>query len=628
LKDQDHVASENRPSNNIGIIATLLTIVIVVAVLYFARVVFIPLALAIVLAFLLAPLVIRLRSWGLGRVPSSLIVVFLAFVGIAIIGTLVVSQMADVGRKLPGYQQNVRQKLHSIGTSSGGFITKVSRSVQSLTDELIRPASTQENRGNPEEKPVPVEIRKGPFAPMELVQGIIGSIFNAVLIALIVIVFVVFLLIQREDLRDRLIRLVGTGRVQVTTEALDEAGHRLSRYLAAQLVVNTVFGLLAGFGLRFIGVPDPALWGLLAAVLRYVPYLGIWVAAAMPALVSFAVDPGWLKVPLIFGVYGGIDLVMYNFVEPYFYGTSTGISPVAILLAAVFWTWLWGPIGLLLSTPLTVCVVVLGRYVPSLEFLAVMLSDEPVLGPEMRFYQRMLAMNLDEAEAVASEFLKGKSLEELTDQVLVPALSLAEEDRHRGRLDEKRQQFIFQNTRMLVEEIGEQADEVARGKKLELSKNQKSHQHEDHGDETGSGIVLVPARDEADEIAAMMLGQLLERRGIKGQVLSCAALAGECIEKLKHSNPKIACVVVVPPYGYMHARYMCRRLRDQFSELKVIAAILTEREVEELRQRRPPVAADELTVTLKQALAAILSFLPGAEAEPKVRPEQALMTAA
>ena len=367
----------------------------------------------------------------------------------------------------------------------------------------------------------------------------------------------------------------------------------------------------------------------MAAVVRYIPYLGIWVAAALPALVAFAVDPGWLKVPLIFGVYGGIDLIMYNFVEPYFYGNSTGISPVAILISAVFWTWLWGPIGLLLSTPLTVCVVVLGRYVPSLEFLAVMLSDEPVLGPEMRFYQRMLAMNLDEAEAVAEEFLKGKSLEDLADRVLVPALSLAEEDRHRGRLDEKRQQFIFQNTRLLVEEIGEQAEEVAQGKRLDLSKEHPAARQTGE-DEAESGIVLVPARDEADEIAAVMLEQLLERRGIKGQVLSCAALAGECIEKLKHTQPKIACVVVVPPYGYMHARYMCRRLRDQFPDLKLIAAVLTEREVEELRQRRPAVAADELATTVKQALATILSFLPAAEAEADAegRARQAVMTAA
>jgi CheY-like chemotaxis protein len=304
---------------------------------------------------------------------------------------------------------------------------------------------------------------------------------------------------------------------------------------------------------------------------------------------------------------------MYNFIEPYFYGSSTGISPVAILVAAVFWTWLWGPIGLLLATPLTVCVVVLGRYVPSLEFLAVMLSDEPVLGPETRFYQRMLAMNLDEAEAVAQEFLKGKTFEELTDRVLVPALSLAEEDRHRGRLDEKRQQFILQNTRLLVEEIGQHADEVAQGRKLDLSRENLANRTVDNG-ELDSSIVLIPARDEADEIAAVMLEQLLGQRGIRGQVLSCAALAGECVEKLKSRNPKIACVVVVPPYGYMHGRYMCRRLRDQFPDLKLIAAVLTEGEVDELRQRRPALAADELASSAKQALTAILSFLPTTDA--------------
>jgi predicted PurR-regulated permease PerM/CheY-like chemotaxis protein len=604
------VANDNR-TNGAGN-GTLFTVVIVVAVLYFARVVLIPVALAVLLAFLLAPLVNRLRHWGLGRVPSVLVVVHFSFLLIGIIGALMASQMTDLGKQLPEYQENVRKKLHSIGNSGGGFINRVTHVVQNLSQELAPPQQRQ-NSGSAD-KPVPVEIQKTTFAPLEIVQKLLGSVVNGVLMFVIVIVFVVFMLIQREDLRDRLIRLVGAGQVQVTTQALDDAAQRLSKYLVAQLVVNLAFGILAGIGLYFIGVPNPILWGFLAVLLRYIPYLGIWIAATLPALLVFAVDPGWLKVPLIFGLYGGIDIIMYNVVEPCVYGSSTGVSPVAILLAAVFWTWLWGPMGLLLATPLTVCLAVIGRYVPSMEFLNIMLSDQAPLGPETRFYQRMLAMNLEEATAVAEEFMVGRSLEELYDTVIIPALTLAEEDRHSGRLDEKRQQFIFQNTRLVVEDLFERADELVAGEKNGKSNDVKTETADkQNGNCADAGVICIPARDEADEIAAMMVGQLLEKRGVRVKVLSSAALAGECIEELKQGPAKIACVAVVPPFGYMNARYMCRRLRSQFPDLKIIAAVLTEGQVDELKQRRPAIAADELTSSLKQAVTAILSFMPPRE---------------
>jgi hypothetical protein len=484
-----------------------------------------------------------------------------------------------------------------------------------LGQDLQPPAPRQNTPG--EDKPVPVEIRKGPFAPLDMVQSVLGSVLNGVLMALIVIVFVLFMLIQREDLRDRLIRLVGAGQVQVTTQALDEAAQRLSRYLLAQLAVNVSFGTLAGAGLYFIGVPDPLLWGLVAMLLRYIPYLGIWVAAALPALLAFAVDPGWVKVPIIFGLYAGIDLVMYNFVEPYLYGSSTGLSPLAILLTAVFWTWLWGPVGLLLATPLTVCMAVIGRYVPSMEFLRVLLTDEPVLRPHTRFYQRLLAESLEEATELAEEFLKGKSLEELGDTVIIPALSLFEEDRHQGHLDPAKQQSICQNLKMLIEDVAERSEELIADSKEKKHDNEVSGTAEiskpSNGEQQDTAVVCVPARDEADEIAALLLDQILRKRAVPARVFSCAALAGECIEELKQTHAKIACVAVVPPFGYLNARYMSRRLRAEFPDLKIIAAVLTERPADELKQRRPTIAADELATTLKEAVTAIVSYLPTRE---------------
>jgi len=605
------VANGNRNGQRTSV---LLTVVIVVAALYLARVVFIPVALAILFAFLLAPLVIRLRRWGLGRVPSALIVVHLFFLVIGILGAVMVSQLADVGHKLPEYQQNVREKVRSIGTSGGGLINRISRVAHNLGQDLAPASSRQAAPG--EDKPVPVEIRRAPFAPLELVQKVLGSVLNGVLMALIVIVFVVFFLIQREDLRDRLIRLVGAGDVQLTTQALDDAAQRLSRYLLAQLVINVAFGTLAGVGLYFIGVPDPLLWGIVATLLRYIPYLGIWIAAAMPALLAFAVEPGWVKMPVIFGLYAGIDLVMYNFAEPYLYGSSTGLTPLAILLAAVFWTWLWGPMGLLLATPLTVCLAVIGRYVPSLEFFRILLTDEPVLHPHTRFYQRLLADNLEEATELAEEFLKGKSLEEFGDVVVIPALTLIEEDRHRGHLDSEKQQSIFQNLRMLIEDLSERSEELIGGgkEKKHVEEETLSHVSKSPSADTAQvSVVCVPARDEADEIAALLIEQILSKRAVAAKVFSCAALAGECIEQLKGSRARIACVAVVPPFGHLNARYMCRRLRGEFADLKLIAAVLTERPADELKQRRPAIVADEITTSLKKTITAILSYMSASE---------------
>jgi len=605
--------------------ATLLSVVIVVAVLYFAREVFIPLALAILVSFLLAPLMLRLRKWGVGRALSAVIVVHVAFLLVAVFGLLMAGQLADLTHKLPEYQRNVHQKLESVRASGGGFIERASRFIGNITEEFVpqphAPAPAQPG----EQKPVPVEIRRAPFAPLEVIQKVLGSVLSLVLMVVIVIVFVIFMLIQREDLRDRLVRLLGQRRVNLTTQALDDAGSRLSRYLLAQFLVNTGFGTIVGIGLYFTGVPNPLLWGILTALFRYVPYLGIWIAAAMPAMLAFAVEPGWVKVPIIFGIYLGADLLMANFVEPLLYGGSTGISPMAILFAAVFWTWLWGPLGLLLSTPLTVCVVVIGRYVPSLEFLSVMLSDEPVLPPGVRFYQRLLAGNLPEAREIARCFLKGRSLEELFDGAIIPALALVEEDRHRGKLDEEQQKFIFQSTRDLVQEFAEHAEEIVAGKK---SSKQPVPQ-EDLATTNGppprekASVLCLPARDDADEIAALMLSLLLRKRGITARTASSEAVGGERIELINREEVQIACLTAIPPMGYTHARFLCRRLRDQFPNLKLVAAILTERDEQELSQRRPAIEADDLAASLKRALTGIISFFP----QPQSQPQPALNAA-
>ncbi|HEV2394701.1 MAG TPA: AI-2E family transporter [Verrucomicrobiae bacterium] len=600
---------ENRRKSS-GESNSLLTILVVVTVLYFARTVIIPFVFAILVAFLLAPLAIRLRHWGLGRAPSAVLVVLLSFLIVGAIGATMAAQLGELGHKLPEYQQNIHKKLQSLRTSGGGLIAGFSRVIRNFADELNPPAPPASGNQRTEERPVPVEIRRLPFSPLAAIQKVLGSLLDIVLTAAIVVVFAMFMLIEREALRDRLIRLVGTRRVNLTTRLLDDAAHRVSRYLLAQLIVNLCYGTLTGIGLWLMKVPNPFLWAMLAALLRYIPYLGIWVAAAMPAAIAFAVEPGWVKVPLIFGLYFGIDLITYNFVEPVVYGNSTGLSGLAVLVAAVFWTWLWGPVGLLLSTPLTVCVVVLGRYVPNLAFLQILLTDKPGLPPQVRFYQRMLAMELVEARQVAEEFLKGKSLEELFDSMIIPALSLAEEDRHRGKLGERRQRFLFQNTRKLIEELAQRPETIA-------SDSSKTHAKlpipapQDQNAPPGEKLEIfcIPARDEADAIAALMMVQLLDKRSIAARALP-PGLAGESVETVVREAPKVVCVLAVPPFGYMHARYLCRRLREQIKGLKIVGGVLTEQDVQEIRERQPSLGADELASSLQQGLAQILALLP------------------
>lgn len=608
----------NRPNTNSGS-ATLISVVIVVAVLYFARVVFIPLALAILVSFLLAPLVTRLRRWGVWRVPAVLIAVNVAFVAIAAFGFLMAVQLTELGHKLPEYEQNIHNKWKSIRESSSGVVGHISKIMHEFNQELSPAApGGQPTAGG--QKPVPVEIQHGPFSPLQMAPKVLGSVASLLLTTVIVIVFVIFMLLQKEDLRDRIIRLMGAGQLNATTKALDEAGERVSRYLLAQLIVNVAYGIPAGVALYFLGVPNPVLWGMLAALLRYIPYLGIWIAAFMPAAVLFAVDPSWIKPFSVFGIYFGIDLIMYNFVEPWVYGSTTGMTPLAILVAAVFWTWLWGAVGLLLATPLTVCLAVLGRYVPSLRFLGVLLSDEPVLTPEKRFYQRLLADDVEEAAGVAEEFLKGKSLEKLYDVVIIPALRLAHEDRRVGKLDDEQQQSVFNDARLLVEDIGSRAQEII-GERSGVGS-------EANGNGAAGGrapsakveVLSLPARSRADEIAALMLAQLLDAHGVPARATSASALASERLESVAQEKIGLVCVSTVPPDGYLHARYLCKRLREEFPQMKIVAVILVPGSGDEVKHREPPMPSDEIAVTLTEAVTQVCALLPvcSAQVEQKV----------
>jgi hypothetical protein len=369
-----------------------------------------------------------------------------------------------------------------------------------------------------------------------------------------VLIFTVFMLLKREDLRNRLLRLAGLSQLNLMTQALDDASARVSRYLLMQFLVNAGFGALFGFGLFCIGVPYAPLWGAVAGILRYVPYVGTMISATLPLALSLAVFDGWLRPLLVFLLVASLELITANFVEPWLYGTRVGISSLALLVTAVFWTVLWGPAGLILSTPLTVCVVVLGRYFPQLSFFHTLLGDEPVLAPGAQIYQRLLAMDQREAQAVVDEFLKGRPLVELYDVVLVPALSMAEQDRHKGAIDAAREEFLFLSINEMVVELSE-------------------YRLADATDHSNHRIVCLPAHDRADEITSAMLAQILDQKGFATLSFPLGSSLHECLASIGSNPGDVVCISALPPYAFAPARAMCKQIRELSPNLKVVVCV-------------------------------------------------------
>ena len=411
------------------------------------------------------------------------------------------------------------------------------------------------------ERPYSVRVLSSPASPLEVFSGVFGTVLGVLGSAGIVIVLVVFFLIRREDLRDRFIHLIGKEQVTVTTQMLEDAGTRVSRYLSMLLLINATFGIAVGIGLYLIGVPNAILWGILAATLRFVPYVGPWIAAAMPIGLSMAISTGWVAPLLTIGLFLALELFSNNVMEPWLYGKRTGVSAVAVLVAAVFWTWLWGVVGLLLATPLTVCLLVIGKHVPQLSFLDILLGNEPVFEPKRRVYQRLLAGDQEEATELVDDDLENRSLVEVYDTLLIPALALAETDWHRGELDENRHKFILQSLREIIHERGEGQPEAP------------AKEGAEEGSAPRPCILCLPARDEADEIAGMMLAQLLATGERLVQSVSFTAAASELVDLVERRKPDVVCISATPPAAVMHARHLCKHVRSRFPEVPVVVGL-------------------------------------------------------
>lgn len=560
------------PSRDLFHLLTVVVAVVAIATLYFARVVLIPFALALLFTFILTPVVRLIERSHFGRVPSTLLVAILSVATFGAISWTVTKQLGDVVNQLPDYKSNIKSKLDYLHLSSHHTFESASRTMSEISKDLASspaPAHSGSASGTqstitrtaPEARPVAVELVKSPVLPLESLQSVLGLLASA----LIVTVFTIFMLIRREDLRNRLISLAGEGRLHLVTQALDDASERVSRYLLLQFLVNTCYGIFIGVCLYFIGVPAAILWGAIAGILRFLPYIGPPLGALMPVVLSLAVFSGWQGPLITFSLFVVTELIVSNLIEPILYGAHTGLSSLAILVAAIFWTAIWGPIGLVLSTPLTVCLVVLGRHVSRLSFLHVLLGDEPVLTPDSRFYQRLLATDHDEARQVLQKYLEGSTLLELYDSVLIPALSLAEQDRHQNRLEDATEKFICQSTRELIDEFsGLPADDSASADgpvEPSMAAGQSSPGH-------AYKVICVPARDEADEIVGAMLAQLIERAGHEAQCVPLGS-AAEMLAQVKEEKPDFICISALPPFAIAHARAFYARLLAQAPNVRI-----------------------------------------------------------
>ena len=587
-----------RLSGFVGVSSSLTTVfmaVVVVSALYFGREVLVPIALAVLMSFVLAPLVRLLQRWFVPRIVAVAIVVLIAFGAVFSLGSLMVSQVNQLAGDLPRYQSTLREKIHSLRAAAAatGTLERASEVLQDLSSELDKPNRTATPRLGADSttaaKPIPVEVRQPDPGALQTLVALISPLIHPLATTGIVVIFVIFILMQMQDLRNRLVRLAGSQDLQRTTAAIDDAGQRLSRLFLTQLGLNAGFGLVIGTGLWLIGVPSAALWGMLACVLRFVPYIGAAISAILPLVLAAAVGPDWTLVLWTAALFLVVEPLVGHVLEPILFSHGTGLSPVAVIASATFWTWLWGPIGLILATPLTICVVVLGRYVDRLKFLDVMFGDEPALTPAELVYQRMLARDPVEAAEQARNFLKQKPLLAYYDEVLVPGLRLAQADAERGLLDDERTLRIRDAVAEIIDDLSTHEDKVERAAPDEPASEEerplaKINETEESLKKdatslpeqwrTKQPVLCIPGLGLLDEAVALMVAQLIERDGIGARVEQADALSVSRIFTLDTKDVALVCLCYVESATSAQVRYALRRLRRKAPDAFILVTML------------------------------------------------------
>ena len=586
-------AESSRPRPFLVLAVTALT-------LFFARDLLVPFAFALTLAFLLAPVVSRLEGRHVPRVLAVVITGVLAFTIICGVGYVVARQLLNVARDLPAYRLSIQKKIASVHSPAGQSLEKAFTAVEDIGADLATGAG---NATPSVQKPLPqaqpVRVVDPDRTQLESTAEFLMRFLRPIGTFGIVIVFTVYLLLKREDLRHRILLLAGIGRIRLMTQALEDAATRISQYLLFQATVNAAYGTLFGFGLFLIGIPNATLWGVLAGMLRIIPYVGTTTALALPLVVSVALSPSWGPPLLVIGLFLTLGLTATNFVEPWLFSSRTGISSLALLAMAIFWTLLWGWPGLILSTPLTVCIVVLGRYVPQMSFLHTLLGTDAELSAGALFYERLLAMDQQEAHAVANRFLEGKTLVELYDSVLMPALALVEQDRHQGVLDDVRCNFFFLSIGELLAELTdyhqkETGDSGFRAPGFSMQED--------------FAVVCISASDQADELTTHMLVQLMEQASHQTLYLP-ASVSSEILGALANEPDTVIFISALPPFAFSQARTICQRVRSHLPHNRIVIGLWNPTEdsdqthdltVERFGNGRPTVIVNTLAQAVRQ----------------------------
>jgi predicted PurR-regulated permease PerM len=604
--------------------------------------------LAMLLSFVLSPLVELLRQIWLGRILSVVLAVVLALGLILALGSAIGTQVAQLSGNLPQYQTTIETKISRLRNATvDKFSAKLGSFGHQLTGSAPRseapaPAPTGAPAQGQEQNPVPVVVTQPAPSVLDIGKSVLDPLLYPVATAGIILVVTIFALLQKEDLRDRVIRLLGSGDLHRTTVAMDEAGRRLSRYFLTQLGLNAGFGIIVGVGLYFIGVPNPLLWGILGALLRFVPYVGSWIAAALPVVLAAAVEPGWSMAIWTAVLYAVTELIMGQAVEPLVYGHSTGLSPIAVIIAAIFWTWIWGPIGLIISTPLTLCLVVLGRHIEGLESFDVLLGDRPALTPTESLYQRMLAGDPDEAEEQAERYLADQPLSSYYDEVALEALGLAANDILRGTLEAPRLEHFISSMGELIDDLGERTDlpsETAEAEKtgVETTADRQALPNvppagEEVGDDrlapewqTETPVLCIAGRGALDELAARMLAQLLGKHGLKARTVPHEAVSRVHIAELDVDGVAMMCVSYISiGGGTARLRYLLRRLRERQPAARLLLGLWPALDTDLVDgDLRRTLGADFYVTSLRDAVRICL-----AEAHQAPRPQMRLVTAA
>ena len=556
--------------------------VLVIVVLYWAQAVLVPIALALLLTFVLAPPVTRLERW-IGRVPAVLAAVTLVFITLGLAGWGVARQLDHLANDLPTYRVNILAKIKDIrGAGKGGSVEKFQETIEGIKTDLGQSGAPKGTAS----RPVVVSSEAaGGFSGFSWLGPVVGPVGTAGL----VLAMMIFMLLERRDLLDRLIGLFGHGQLSITTKALDEAGTRVSRQLLLQSLVNLIYGIAAGIGLYVIGVPYAAVWAALGAALRFIPYIGPVIGAGAPILVSLAALPGWGGPLWVLGLFIGLELFTNLVLETVLYAGAAGVSQVALLVSLAFWTWLWGPVGLLMATPLTVCFVVLGKHVPGLEFVGVLMADTPGLAPEFGYYQRLLARDQGEAADLIERHIKTEAPRSVYDALLLPALNFAERDRLEQRLSMDEETMVIEATRELLSDAAESIRRLQ-------PKQAASDNSTPPAQQARLRVLGIATNGVADELALQMLGHVLDDLPIVVEIATGRMLAAELVSLVQAQGISVVCLADLPPSPPSKTRYLVKRLHAALPELRILVG-----------RWGPPALADDSTQTLRDGGATLVA---------------------